>query len=194
MLLEVRVNDHALELMILVSWNWVILVRQMLTFRNVSALLLDYWIEQLLFDVKFVFWTRILYMKVPAVANVCLCGVWNYGLTTYLMFVSRFFRNLVFNNSWSVSLTNSKRFWHCLFYSVYIFIEIQLYIISICLVSTPQIRLNCCQVLLYCYFPWTQHWLSLCLINIRLGQNWGKLQTIHLGAVLATNFFLFLFQ
>ena len=33
-------------------------------------LLLDYWTEQLLFDAKFVFWTRILYMKVQDLATV----------------------------------------------------------------------------------------------------------------------------
>ena len=35
-------------------------------------LLSDYWIEQLLFHVKFVFWTRILYMKVLDLAAVCV--------------------------------------------------------------------------------------------------------------------------
>ena len=35
-------------------------------------LLLDYGIEQLLFDVKFVFWTRILKMKFLDLANVCV--------------------------------------------------------------------------------------------------------------------------
>ena len=94
------------------------------TFRNVSTFR-DV-IEPLLLDIQFVFWTRILYMKVPGLATVCPCGVWCHGLTTYLLFVSPFFGSIVLNNS-NVSLAKRKRFCHCLFYTLSIYIYIIIY-------------------------------------------------------------------
>ena len=48
---------------------------------------------------------RIFYRDVPASATHCFYGAWCGGLTTYLLFVSEHFANLVLTNSLSVCLT-----------------------------------------------------------------------------------------
>ena len=60
--------------------------------------------------VTFRFSMRIFYSGVPGFATDCPCGVWCHGLTTCLLYVVPFLRNLAWNDSIFVSLTYWRHF------------------------------------------------------------------------------------
>ena len=67
-----------------------------------------YWIEQVTFGFPYVmirFSSMIFYRGVPSFAADCLCGVWCRGLATCLLYIGPLFKNLVWNHSEFVCLT-----------------------------------------------------------------------------------------
>ena len=68
----------------------------------------EYWIEHFtfgLFYAIFRFSSSNFYRGVPGFATDCPCGVWCRGLTICLLYIGPRFGNLVWNNSWFVSVS-----------------------------------------------------------------------------------------
>ena len=82
-----------------------------------------YWIEQVTFGFPYVmirFSSMIFYRGVPSFAADCLCSVWCRGLATCLLYIGPLFKNLVWNHSGFVCLTqwrNTFSLFRLLFYT-----------------------------------------------------------------------------
>ena len=104
-------NGHSIlfELHIWAFCDEVVLALQLRISLDISAPSLDIFFE---YEIKHITFghisfllIRILYRVVPGFATDCLCRVWCCKLTTCLLYVGSFFKNLVWNESGFVNLT-----------------------------------------------------------------------------------------
>ena len=96
--------------------NKVVLVLQMCTSVDVSALVYSLWFEHVIFGLLYVIvriYTRILYRGVSGFATDCPWSVRCRGLTTCLLYIGPLFENLVWNDSGLVSWHNEEQLFHC---------------------------------------------------------------------------------